>query len=517
MIFTTSTPCNNTRSINEKTLQTIIAGLTAFAVLAIFQTVPTHAASFSVATGNDENTDNSSCSLSEAIENINDQAATNTDCPAGDGANDTITISAGTITLTDNLDSLTEPATVKGAGMGITVIDGDGQYRAIGLNTASNETVTISGMTITAYMNYAIYIESSSVNLSEVEVDGAGVSSNSDAAIFIVNTLSATNTVEAHNIYIHDINANTSGLGVFVVGGAGNGVTNANLSNITISDITNTGLLNNLIFANGLYGGSSDHTTNVTAQNISISNITSTGGGASGLAAALVAASGVSAINLEANNVTIIGVQGVTTTYGSSGGFVQSGAGIGAGSVGQIRSNITNLLLANNTSDGVNSNCSSNDITSAFGGSGSFDSTIFSRGGNLSSDSACAPYFNHAKDQNNLTNLGLTLAPLADNGGAVPTRALLQGSPAIDSGITVPTLTSDARGTARPQGLAYDSGAYESPFTTAQSSTPVKQAAQKLADTGESRKIFILCAILVVLTSLSVMIAMQRQKKIHKQ
>ena len=50
------------------------------AVATILSGGKVHAASFTVATGNDENTDNSSCSLSEAIENINDQSTTNTDC-----------------------------------------------------------------------------------------------------------------------------------------------------------------------------------------------------------------------------------------------------------------------------------------------------------------------------------------------------------------------------------------------------------------------------------------------------
>ena len=94
-----------------------------------------------------------------------------------------------------------------------------------------------------------------------------------------------------------------------------------------------------------------------------------------------------------------------------------------------------------------------------------------------------------------------------------PTSALPS---VLSKTITIPTLTQDARGSVRPQGLAYDSGAYESPFTTAQSSTPVTQAAQTLAETGESRRIFILCAVLVVLTSLSVIVAIKRQKNPQK-
>src|SRR5690606_1330171 len=82
-------------------------------------------------------------------------------------------------------------------------------------------------------------------------------------------------------------------------------------------------------------------------------------------------------------------------------------------------------------------------------------------------------------DQNNVAALADTLLPLAFNGGYVPTMALKQGSPAIDAGITVAGLTTDARGVVRPQGLAYDAGAYESPYTKTNSGG-------ELAGTGEN-------------------------------
>lgn len=54
------------------------------------------------------------------------------------------------------------------------------------------------------------------------------------------------------------------------------------------------------------------------------------------------------------------------------------------------------------------------------------------------------------------------LGPLQDNGGPTQTMALLPGSPAFDAGTTVPGLTTDQRGIARPQGSAPDIGAFES-------------------------------------------------------
>jgi len=57
------------------------------------------------------------------------------------------------------------------------------------------------------------------------------------------------------------------------------------------------------------------------------------------------------------------------------------------------------------------------------------------------------------------------LGPLQDNGGATFTRALLPGSPAIDSGDTTDRfgnpVSQDQRGVSRPQGPTSDMGAYE--------------------------------------------------------
>lgn len=59
----------------------------------------------------------------------------------------------------------------------------------------------------------------------------------------------------------------------------------------------------------------------------------------------------------------------------------------------------------------------------------------------------------------NIKGVDAKLAPLADNGGPTPTRALLAGSPAIDRGSS--DFSTDQRGVARPLGSADDIGAYE--------------------------------------------------------
>lgn len=146
------------------------------------------------------------------------------------------------------------------------------------------------------------------------------------------------------------------------------------------------------------------------------------------------------------------------------------------------------------------------------GTNGLANNTITSNSGNVSSDSTCSSYFNNIKDQNNLTNLGLTVAPLTNNGGLVPTRALLQGSPAIDSGVTIPTLIQDARGSVRPQGLAYDSGAYESPFTTASTPALASNAVMSLASTGQSRTLLTALTVFTIFASASVVFELRRRQ-----
>jgi hypothetical protein len=81
-----------------------------------------------------------------------------------------------------------------------------------------------------------------------------------------------------------------------------------------------------------------------------------------------------------------------------------------------------------------------------------------SSGNNLDDDGTCG--LNELSDINNEALLG----PLADNGGPTLTHALLEGSPAIDTGGDVVCRATDQRGVPRPQGPACDIGAFEFGF-----------------------------------------------------
>ena len=83
------------------------------------------------------------CSLSEAITNANDDAATNSDCEAGSGA-DTIVLTRK-VELSANAPDITGTLTINGRGQ---TIDGMEKYRPINIETTGAD-VTIHDITIT--------------------------------------------------------------------------------------------------------------------------------------------------------------------------------------------------------------------------------------------------------------------------------------------------------------------------------------------------------------------------------
>lgn len=99
-----------------------------------------------------------------------------------------------------------------------------------------------------------------------------------------------------------------------------------------------------------------------------------------------------------------------------------------------------------------------NSIVADASANGNCAGTIQSGGHNLDSDGTCG--LGAGSDQADVDPL---LGALADNGGPTDTRALAQGSPAVDAGAGC--APADQRGVARPAGAACDIGAFESPFT----------------------------------------------------
>jgi LPXTG-motif cell wall-anchored protein len=505
----------------KKTLQTMILGLSALAVITILQTVPAHAASLTVATGADENTDNASCSLSEAIENINDQAPTNTDCPAGDGANDTIDIPVGTITLVADLVPLIEPSTVKGAGMGNSIISGDSQYLGLSSQLADNELFTVKDLTMIAPYEYAVSSLSGKLLAERVEVDGAGAVANNGTLVGILSTrrIASGRDIDTTVLdsYLHDMIAADSGLGVngiaFQVSGGTE--TNFTINRTTISEIqSTTGNAYGVGYIAGFFGDSTPNNLQGNIQNLTINRIISANNGiAGGIVTNSASESGTATTDINITNSTFAGIRsGAVLTFDGGGIVIAGAADVNDTSTTTVHA--TNLLMTDNKKlDGSLNNCASFD-SSAFAGlsGGTIVNTFTSSGGNVLDDTSCVSSFNKSTDQNSLIGLNSTLGSLQNNGGLVPTRALLQGSPAIDAGVTVAGLTADARGSVRPQGSAYDSGAYESPFTTATATSTATANTASLASTGQSQTIFIALTGLMLTTSLGAVIFAKRQQ-----
>lgn len=95
---------------------------------------------------------------------------------------------------------------------------------------------------------------------------------------------------------------------------------------------------------------------------------------------------------------------------------------------------------------------------------------LSSQGHNLDSGSSCG--FGNSGD---LTLVDPLLGPLADNGGPTRTLKPQPGSPLIDAGIAIATITTDQTGAARSQGAQPDIGAVETaPPTLSVSADPAQ-------------------------------------------
>lgn len=117
-----------------------------------------------------------------------------------------------------------------------------------------------------------------------------------------------------------------------------------------------------------------------------------------------------------------------------------------AGSVSKCKSTI----VANNTAGGTGPDC---------------HGTLSSHGYNLVGDTGACSINEVANPGSNVINQDPLLGPLADNGGATETHALLDGSPAIDATDCLDSdgnaIAEDQRNILRPQSAACDIGAFE--------------------------------------------------------
>lgn len=463
------------------------AAFSAIATFFVFSGT-SHAASIDVSTNDMTSSVDGDCTLREAIENINNQAQTNTDCVAGDGNNDTITIPGGIITLSANLPTVTRSVTLQGAGMGATTLNGaDSAYDHLNFQGSGTETFQLHRLTLKNLHYSGVQVADANFIADQVEVYGSADvdGANTDMAegvVFQNNNSSQQLNVSLTNIHVHHLysGAQSAMNGILVSGSGVSGITNATMRNITVDNLSSS----TMTIVNGVVLSMFDgvtHTMDGSISNVTVTNLQNTQSVTGVALVGLGSATGT----LDVDNVTINQVYGSVGPYGGSGGLVVTGGT----SAASLTINARNVLISDVLTDDTPSGCMKADLTGLLGGSGTPSLLINSLGGNISDDDTCKTYFMQPTDQNNLAGLAASLSELADNGGYVPTVALKEGSAAIDAGVAVSGLTIDAREAARPQGTAFDVGAYESPYAK-----PTTSTTSHLAESGQNT----LAAIVVV-------------------
>lgn len=460
-----------------------------------------------------------SCTLPIAINSVN-AGANQSGCTAGGsyGSSDTITIPAGTVTLTADLPQITENVSIVGAGMSSTIVDGDaGQYRAFNAETSQ---LNISGLKVTAFEGCAILTLNTNVVLNNIEVDGANatVVGNNYCGI-AVQADSGSLTMDSNGLYVHNFTATGSdyieGITIKPYGGSS---IDADIQNTTFSDIhALSGGVNGIFMAAGfLESGGGTVTANIV--NTTVDDVTSTAITAP-FANIAFADGGDANTTVVVNNITITGTRGAAGTGFLTGlntaAFYALGMGNGAGDTGTVNVSVGNSLMADNLLDSTPANCFEGDLTSNYGGSGTVVTSITSLGHNIADDNSCS--FAQTGDKQNINNITSTLGALQNNGGNVPTRALLAGSPAINTGSQVLGITTDARGIDRlndcPSVGAYQ---YEGAVCAASAANGGSGNSNggSLAETGQDTKTNIVIGLLLVSTALAT--AFSRRKLIYK-
>lgn len=166
-----------------------------------------------------------------------------------------------------------------------------------------------------------------------------------------------------------------------------------------------------------------------------------------------------------------------------SGGAIASNA-----YVGRIEATLESVTLADNTADANADKVGSGHQVNSYAYTNGLTTTVIGRSVAAHTNDTLVGYFTastggtgstsytsrsrsisqhdlpFAPGEGDLTDTNPRLGPLADNGGATRTHALLPNSPAIDPAPTtlLGCFANDQRGALRPQGTGCDSGAYES-------------------------------------------------------
>lgn len=442
-----------------------------------------------------EVTPTSDCTIEEAFATINNDAP-EPGCPGntGDYATNTINLATGTYPLTSYLYVNNGASlTMTGAGMGQTVIDGGSSGNEINIisSVATPTNIQFSNLTFMKTL-VTLYVAGGTVKVNNSTFSQCG----SEGCLQINNTGNGELTPIIENNIFTDSIALTSTL----IQNLATGALNATLSN-------NAYVSNNVIAAIAIIPAqpNEEEPIQVGPINATLTNNTVSGNGTVVGAVAIGNLDGISG-QYEVNASFINNTIANNTKYapmnpasvGASGKFsaltkfkaseeptVFGIIGAGEG---------TTIGLINNIiSDNADGNCFiSNGVN------------FVSSGGNISSDGSCSSFLNNTNDKNDTPPL---LQDLAEISGTY-VMPITQSSPAFNNGVATNAPATDQRGVARPQGGAYDSGAYELIAAT----TDPASNTNSLAKTGNDARIPALVASLMLILGLSGFMVASRRR-----
>jgi CSLREA domain-containing protein len=391
---------------------------------------PAFAASITVNTTVDENANNASCSLREAIIAANNNATYNGCTYTGSGQDDVITLTSGlTYTLSivgngaaegdldvGNPTGSSGNLTIQASGSTNAIIDANDINRVIELDSPAPISLTLNRITITngnspdgggiyAVGNHTLNLMNSTVSsnvATGADSCGAGIYDVDDGHINIVNSTIADNTCTGDG---------SDGGGIFKGGGGSLIVSNSTFYNNSVTDngggirvvmTSGTATITNSTFVNNVAGAK--------------------GGG----------------LQVNSGSVTVefstFSGNAANTVNPSAGGAIQADGG----SVSVLRS-----LLANSTAG--------KDCDQLSPGTVTITNSL------VEDNSDCTGSITSSADPG--------LGALSDNGGPTQTMVIATSSPAFDAALTCASTTSDQRGITRPQGSRCDLGAYEKTVT----------------------------------------------------
>jgi hypothetical protein len=423
------------------------------------------------------------CSLNEAIENANDDAATHPDCTAGSGADMIVLPKRSTIVLTtayagrmvpllSGTPWITSALTIEGNGTTIvgertSPAGGTSQFTILTVDTSGD--VTLDNLTLQNGIYGIVNYGAATINNSVISgnnhagyvgiafVAGGGIKNGgrNHATMTIANSIITGN--RTHGSYEHSR------------GGAG--ISNSGVAYIQQSTISDNA---------ADYGGGIDNFGTLIIENSTISGnlaLRSIGGPLFG---GLIATGG-GIVNYRYTRIENSTVSGNSA---SAGDHTSDARGGGIANVGFGTLVIASSTISDNTAIG-------NPVESSFGG-GVFSSGDLTLGRSLVSGNTAmngpeiyaigavaADDFNLFGSNGDAGVVGFTpgatdivpaagiavnqiLAPLAYNGGPTETQALVKGSPAIDAApVDSECPPTDQRGFTRPIGDGCDIGSFE--------------------------------------------------------